>query len=803
MKRLLFALVAALSLPSFSLLAAVSADQHWDNQFGPAGLNASPYALVAVTSNTVYAGGSFTTAIGNTRANGVAGFNGTNWYQLESGLMSTPPDVLGLNTDGNNLYVGGIFTNADDATINEAARWDGTSWSNIGIHGLLLAVKRNSNNLYFVGDFTAAGSVNATNITRWDGTNYYALGTSVSGSGFSSLPSIDCLAFQGNNVYVGGNFSQAGGSTATNIAYWDGSSWHAMGNPFNGTVDALQVFNGTLYAGGVFTNSSLQITNIALWNGSAWSNLPGGGAMGGIGVYDMATNATSLFLSGAYTHIGGIAATSIVSFDGNNWTSMGSFLLFQGAPGSCYKLAFQSNQLYAAGAFERAGNAGACCVARWDGANWNTVGQTSKGVPPTSVNFVESLLQVNSSTALPSGLYMGGLFSDVGSTAANCIARWDGTNWNALGGGVSGNFSGGNGQRINAMATDGTNLYGGGIFTNVSGTYMSGVAYWNGSTWNPMGSGVDFIVSALAIGQANNVWVGGSFTNAGGFSSPGLAVWYSGAWHNQGTVQGTSPSVTALVYDGSSKVYIGGSFNTVGGVNATNIAYYDYNTSSMHALGVGLQAGKVSALLYTNGILYAGGTFTNSSTTTLWRIAQWNGSTWSALGNGIAGNGAAAINGIVPSGGNIYVTGNFTNASGVVATNVAYWDGSAWHAMGSGLDNSRVGSAITANGNDIYVGGSFQWAGDKPSVFIAHWNAQSNYYPTANVVLTRTVVQTNRMFKFRVTGTSGQDYVIQSSTNLMNSAGWSSLQTNSAMYYDFADTNAPAPYRFYRTILGP
>ena len=60
---------------------------------------------------------------------------------------------------------------------------------------------------------------------------------------------------------------------------------------------------------------------------------------------------------------------------------------------------------------------------------------------------------------------------------------------------------------------------------------------------------------------------------------------------------------------------------------------------------------------------------------------------------------------------------------------------------------------------------------------------------------------TNRQVKFRVTGTSGQSYIIQASTNL---ATWKPLFTNSTMFFDYADTNSAAfTKRYYRTVLGP
>jgi hypothetical protein len=61
------------------------------------------------------------------------------------------------------------------------------------------------------------------------------------------------LAVSGSDLYAGGYFTTAGGSAATNIAKWDGSSWSALGSGMNSFVRALAVSSSNLYAGGEFT----------------------------------------------------------------------------------------------------------------------------------------------------------------------------------------------------------------------------------------------------------------------------------------------------------------------------------------------------------------------------------------------------------------------------------------------------------------------------------------------------------------------------------------------------------------------
>src|SRR5437762_14003530 len=66
----LLSLLAALLCSGFSTVAAVPGDEHWDNQFGPVGVNDVAQSIT-VQDAKVYVGG-YLTAAGNTRANGIA-----------------------------------------------------------------------------------------------------------------------------------------------------------------------------------------------------------------------------------------------------------------------------------------------------------------------------------------------------------------------------------------------------------------------------------------------------------------------------------------------------------------------------------------------------------------------------------------------------------------------------------------------------------------------------------------------------------------------------------------------------------
>jgi hypothetical protein len=63
-------------------------------------------------------------------------------------------------------------------------------------------------------------------------------------------------------------------------------------------------------------------------------------------------------------------------------------------------------------------------------------------------------------------------------------------------------------------------------------------------------------------------------------------------------------------------------------------------------------------------------------------------------------------------------------------------------------------------------------------------------------------IASNNQFSFTLTGTSGMDYVVQTSTNLTGGT-WISLQTNAAPF-TFIESNLNAfPQRFYRGVVAP
>ena len=94
---------------------------------------------------------------------------------------------------------------------------------------------------------------------------------------------------------------------------------------------------------------------------------------------------------------------------------------------------------------------------------------------------------------------------------------------------------------------------------------------------------------------------------------------------------------------------------------------------------------NVYALVMRGTDLYAGGEFTTAGGVAANHIAKWNGTDWSALGDGTDSSGW--VRALAVSGSDLFVGGGFTSAGGVAAARyLAKWDGAAWSAVGDGLN---------------------------------------------------------------------------------------------------------------------
>ena len=611
-----------------------------------------------------------------------------------------------------------VFRSQTASQLQRTASNSPLGWSDEfginGTNGVVQALVVYGNVLYVGGFFTSAGRTPATNVAKWDGTSWSALGAGIGGTGLNSnYGTVYALAVDASgNLYAGGRFTRAGGVAASNVAKWDGSAWSVLGPGTFDEVNALVMDRaGTLYAGGKFYSNG-PANHVAKWNGTAWSGM-GAGLDNDVRALAVGPNG-EVYAGGTFAASGSVAASAVARWNGTAWSAMGA-----GTNNNVNALAVDgSGNVYAGGNFSTAGGLPANRVAKWNGTAWSALGA---GVSNATGNSGVTALAVDSNGIL----YVGGSFTTAGGGTALNMAKWDGSSWGSL-------------QGINsvllALAVDGSgHLYAGGQFQQAGTTAVHNVAKWtiSSANWSRVGTiapagGIHSNVVAMAVDGSGNLYAGGSFAAAGDTVASRIAKWDGTTWRPVGG--GTSNagagthSVDALAVDTNGNVYAAGIFTAAGGVSASRIAKWD--GTSWSALGSGLSGSVVNGhnlALDASGNLYVEGLFATAGGVSVQNIAKWDGSTWSGLNS--ATNGG--ITSIVTQGNDLYVAGLFTTIGGVSANRVAKWDGTRWSALSSGLNGLVYSLAVDARGN-LYAGGIFTALGNgTPADGVAMWNGTS------------------------------------------------------------------------------
>lgn len=635
---------------------------------------------------------------------GVPGVNG-----IVRATVAWDPDGAGPATE--RLVVGGSFTVAGSILASCIAAWDpangtfealGTGLrsplpANPSVHALTVLP---NGDLVAAGLFATAGGVPCGNIARWDGTAWSPLG-----SGMNSTVSALTVLPDGELV-AGGSFATAGGVSCSRIARWDGATWSPLDAGTNGTVSALTVLpSGDLVAGGAFgAAGGVSCSRLARWDGASWSPL-GSGTSANVNALTVLPSG-DLVAGGSFATAGGVLCSCIARWDGASWFPLGA-----GTNGVVNALVvLPSGDIVAGGSFTTAGGVSCIRMARWNGTVWSPLGAGTSG-------------NVNAVSLLSSGdIVVGGLFVVAGGVACSNVARWDGTTWSPLAAGLGGVQT----PHVDAvLAMPNGDLVIGGEFAAVGGAACLRIARWDGTTWFPLGAGMDGVVRALAVLPDGDLVSGGDFGIAGGVTCSHVARWDGATWVPLGT--GMNSVVFALAVLPNGDLVAGGAFTTAGGVACGGIARWDGATWS--PLGTGTDGAVYSLTVLPNGDLVAGGTFASAGGVLCNRIARWDGTTWSPLGSGMTPTVNPTVYSLATlTNGDVVAGGGFTVASGVVCSHIARWDGAAWWPLASGMDGTSLPqfpyvTALTAlPDGGLVAGGLFIRAGGITTPHVAHWN---------------------------------------------------------------------------------
>ncbi|HYU16626.1 MAG TPA: hypothetical protein VEL05_11160, partial [Candidatus Acidoferrum sp.] len=310
--------------------------------------------------------------------------------------------------------------------------------------------------------------------------------------------------------------------------------------------------------------------------------------------------------------------------------------------------------------------------ARWDGQAWQALDDGSRPVAAPWFQDTacgdedEFALWDASDQALAadgSRILLGGSFPGAGGVLSQSIVAREGDVWTAQG--PSGLGLGGSADRVEAGGPD-CELYALGGFSHAGGeAASSSLIRFDGDGWVPLGERLsqDFFCPALAVSDGGDVVIGCVAPAPEGGGGGGAILRLEGDTLRRIPAADALGPVFALAYGPDGKLWIGGAGKT--GYVATLAGdeldvVEDGFDSTVSYLDVGAQ-----------DVLVAG-EFTQVGDLPALRIARWDGSSWSALGEGLAGS----VTALARDGDTVYVSTLDSGEGGGLLFGA--FDGSTW-----------------------------------------------------------------------------------------------------------------------------
>jgi len=294
---------------------------------------------------------------------------------------------------------------------------------------------------------------------------------------------VNALGVYNGSLYAGGNFNGY-------LAKLDGSEWQIVGSGLNGPVSSMMAYNGKLYVSGDFTTPS---ELVAAWDGSQWEALDWGIDLK---ILEMKVYNGELYFVGDFNTMNGMNVTGIARFDGTNLKTVGEQFFY----GPIFTLDEFAGNLWVGGSFPQVGSVEALNLAYWDGSSWTAVQRGSYG----PVYCIAGRDFANE-------LYFGGNFNACYGISANNIAGLEAQSDNlfALGSGLVGDPGS---SHARSVIWSNSKMYVGGQFEIAGGNLSRGFAIYENGSWNDTGSDLNGNVIDLIFFN-NYIYASGSFTS--------------------------------------------------------------------------------------------------------------------------------------------------------------------------------------------------------------------------------------------------------------------------------------------------
>jgi hypothetical protein len=302
-------------------------------------------------------------------------------FVLGSGIGTNAIPAAVVPTDSGGFLVAGRFTNIQNSALLNLALWDGTSWqqpllenkSAISLdttnpedtkRGIFALATRGPE--IFLGGIgiTNAGGTSVTNIAWWNGNVWSDMNGGTTGK-------ISALVIDGPLLYAAGQFQWIGGVQASNIAVWTDGRWEALGQGLPFVPDVLATHNGGLFAAGEKGPNRL-----LRWNGTTWESLANAFPEGESGRPLSLVEATpDTWLNSPPTYKPSGWESNVALWNGSGWHPLASGIgtAFGRYGGRIHTLTTWRDQVLAAGVTRSTTFFEGLGPAIWDGSQWRTV----------------------------------------------------------------------------------------------------------------------------------------------------------------------------------------------------------------------------------------------------------------------------------------------------------------------------------------------------------------------------------------------------------------------------------------------
>ena len=531
--------------------------------------------------------------------------------------------------DGNGgWYIAGDFTRVGSFSRDRLAHVlsDGTvgSWNpraNNMVYAL--AISADGSRLYAGGSFTTVGGTSRDRLA--------AISTAKAGSVDPSwVPNANgtvyalAISADGSRLYAGGSFTIIGGTSRNRLAAVNAASGSIdpLWNPnANNTVNALALSadGARLYVGGSFTTidgtSRNRLAAVSATSGAvdaSWD--PNANNT----VNAISANGTRIYVGGPFTSVGGTSRNNLAAVSATSGAVDASWNPNANGKVNVLALSADKSRLYAGGSFTSVGGTSRGRLAAIDLVS----GEVDPVWKPGTANSTVQAIAVSGQR-----VYLGGDFTTLKGASRSRLALVDGVT-----GGLDANWTPTADTTVRALAlsVDGSHVYVGGEFTQISGSTsyrrlarLSSVTGAPDDSWRPNPGYTIFEVEVSdKLVYAAGGGVGGNLV---AFDATRPLATGEFTWRVQG-----DGDFQALMLRGD-KVYAGGHFDDIGGQVRNKLAAVDAATGALDSGWIPSIAGSqeigVWSITGTSGPrLYVGGDFVKVGTAAQQGFAQFTDS---------------------------------------------------------------------------------------------------------------------------------------------------------------------------------